>query len=504
MLLKSKVGLEKEGLRVSKEGVIAKTHHPKVFGSSLTNSVITTDFSESLLELITPPLAPDMALDFLANTQQFMYRHLPNGEFFWHSSMPCIIRDRTSIPLAQYGKSNLGQLKTLYRRGLGVRYGRTMQTIAGIHFNFSYHHRFWQAYQTLLKDKQGLQDFINWHYMALVRNLLRFNWLIIYLFGASPAVCRSFLYNYHRHSLVDFTKNSLYEPFAISLRMGDIGYQNSQEDEIGIKANYNSLDHYTSSLLLAIQTPCERWQKFSKKISGKHQQLNVNLLQIENEYYASVRPKPKQSLNLGPIEALNKYGIDYIELRCLDVNPLLPLGIDRQQILFLEAFFLFCLLNPSAPIASYEQVEIDNNINLIAHRGADTKLKLQRQQTEISVKTWGLELIDQIAKCAQLLGKDYVLAIKAISSRINDYKLTPAYKIIAQIQQNNESFFAFSKRLSQQYQRHHLQQTNNDDFNKYLGDVNEQSIKAQYRIEQNDKLDFDKYLANFNNNIMQL
>ena len=236
------MGLEKEGLRVSRKGGISQVPHPHTLGCALTHPNITTDFSESLVELVTPALgSATKMLFFLENTQHYFYHHLPKNQNFWPSSMPCVIRGETAIPIAQYGTSNQGMMKTIYRQGLANRYGSVMQTIAGIHFNYSFSHEFWQQYQILLAPTETLRSFIDNGYMGLIRNIVRYGWIIPYLFGASPAVCKSFLKGYHAHSLVEFNDSTLYEPYATSLRMGDIGYQNLAEDEAGVKANYNSL-----------------------------------------------------------------------------------------------------------------------------------------------------------------------------------------------------------------------------------------------------------------------
>ena len=140
-------GIEKEGLRVTKYGNLALTPHPRSLGSALTNSSLTTDFSESLLEFITPvcDTAKD-ALQYLQNIHSFTASRLAD-EHVWCSSMPCMLPDDASIPLALYGSSNIGTMKTAYRRGLGHRYGRAMQTVAGIHYNFSLPDSFWQIEQ---------------------------------------------------------------------------------------------------------------------------------------------------------------------------------------------------------------------------------------------------------------------------------------------------------------------------------------------------------------------
>jgi len=337
------IGLEKESLRVNREGRISQLSHPKAFGSALTNPYITTDYSEALLELITPPLSNiPHALNFLQNAQKYVYQNL-DDEILWATSMPCIIAGETSIPLAKYGNSNAGKMKTVYRNGLGLRYGREMQVIAGVHFNFSFADNFWDFYQDIEQTEFNQQDFISDSYFQLIRNLQRFGWLVPYLFGASPAVCKSFLGN-KPSNLDEFDQGTLYQEYATSLRMGDIGYQNNKENEIGIKACYKDIDAYIQSLTFAIQTSVKEYEKMGIKKDGQYIQLNSNILQIENEYYSTIRPKQLLNDNEKPTLALQKRGVKYVELRSLDINAYDPLGVNESQLYFLEAFLIFCQL----------------------------------------------------------------------------------------------------------------------------------------------------------------
>ncbi|MBA1330237.1 glutamate--cysteine ligase, partial [Candidatus Endoriftia persephone str. Guaymas] len=173
---------------------IAQSAHPEALGAPLTHPYITTDYSEALTEFITPPLQQrDAVLEFLRDAQKFVYDRLEGDEILWATSMPCVVEGGCTIPIARYGSSNAGLMKTVYRRGLGHRYGRVMQVIAGVHFNYSLPEAFWPGYQTLEGGKGDLQGFISEAYFGLIRNLQRFGWLVPYLFGASPAICKSFL-----------------------------------------------------------------------------------------------------------------------------------------------------------------------------------------------------------------------------------------------------------------------------------------------------------------------
>lgn len=245
-------GIERECLRVTSEGRLAQTPHPEALGSALTNEQITTDYSESLLEFITPAL-PDPAdtLASLDKIHRFAYSKLGN-EYLWSPSMPCPLPAEEDIPIAYYGTSNIGQLKYVYRKGLALRYGKTMQCIAGIHYNFSLPEKLWP----LLRETEGFvgtdRDYQSFSYIALIRNFRRYSWLLMYLFGASPALDAGFLRG-RSHQLEPLDPDTLYLPYATSLRMSDLGYQSNAQ--AGLTPCYNDLASYTDSLRKAVATP---------------------------------------------------------------------------------------------------------------------------------------------------------------------------------------------------------------------------------------------------------
>jgi glutamate--cysteine ligase len=281
-------GLEKESLRVSVNGGIASTEHPAALGSALFHPAITTDYSEALIEFITPPMGSVVAaLDYLADLQAYVYRRL-DQEVLWATSMPCVLSGDQKIPIAHYGTSNAGRMKHVYRVGLGHRYGRVMQVIAGVHFNWSLAEELWPAFRLIEGRVCGLRDFRDQRYMAQIRNLQRYGWLIPYLFGASPAVCKSFFLG-QSTTLPAFDETTYYEPYATSLRMGDIGYQNSREEGLGIKACYDDVHQYADSLLDATMRPAKAWEALGVRDGDDYRQLNANILQIENEYYSTVQ-----------------------------------------------------------------------------------------------------------------------------------------------------------------------------------------------------------------------
>lgn len=499
LLRQGRIGLEKECLRVNSEGKIAQTPHPAALGSPLTHPYITTDYSEALLELITPPCESSAeALDFLGDVQHFVYARLED-ELLWSGSMPCVIPGESSIPLARYGSSNVGTMKNVYRRGLGYRYGRTMQVIAGVHFNYSFGDAFWPALRQFEGDGRALQEYISARYFDLLRNMLRIGWLIPYLFGASPAVCRSFVGG-DEGRLEPFDEFTLYAPYATSLRMGDIGYQNNKENENGIKANYDSLRQYVASLERAIETPCPEYEKIGVKVDGQYRQLNANILQIENEYYSTVRPKPLLQGNEKPIRALQRDGVRYLELRSLDVSAFDPLGVNEEQLRFLEVLMLYCLFHHSPPVSVIERREIDFNELETAHRGREPGLNLMRCGRATPLRDWALEVCDEMLPYAQLLDGDggatpYSGAVARQRAAVLNPDLTPSARMLAQMREHHESFFDFARRKALAHQRYFNAQPLTAEREAMLQQEVARSLERQLQIEAADQLDFDSYLA---------
>jgi glutamate--cysteine ligase len=494
-------GLEKESLRVGPDGSIAQTPHPAVLGSALTHPWITTDYSEALLEFITPPLdSAAAALTYLRDLQHFVYLQL-NGELLWSSSMPCVVAGGASIPIAQYGTSNIGMMKTVYRRGLGYRYGRVMQVIAGVHYNYSFSGDFWKAYQQLEGDTGPLQGFVSEQYFGLIRNLQRFGWLVPYLFGASPAICKSFLAG-KQTTLQDFNENTYYSPHATSLRMCDIGYQNSLENEVGFKACYDSLDAYVTSLGKAIKTPSSRFEEIGVKVDGSYRQLNANMLQIENEYYSSVRPKQVPEFNEKPTLALQRRGVRYVELRSLDINIFDPQGISETQCHFIEIFMAFCLLHDSPAISQQERSEIDYNLDAVAYRGREPGLLLQHNGGKIPLQQWAGELCAAMEEFATTLdqgeeGSPYRQALKQQQAAVADPEKTLSAQVLAGMREHNEGYFHYAQRMSKQHQQYFLDLKHDAAQLESFKQCVRESLAQQRSMEATDSESFDDFLKNY-------
>lgn len=501
LLLDSLVGLEKESLRVSPDGLLSQYPHPHSLGSPLTHPYITTDYSEAMTEFITPPaVSINEALDFLRNTQRFVYGELEN-ELLWATSMPCVVAGETSIPIANYGNSNPGMMKTVYRRGLGHRYGRVMQVISGLHYNYSFPVSFWPVFQDIEQNKDDPQKFISDSYFGLIRNLQRFGWLVPYLFGASPAVCKSFIGG-EQSSLKSFNESTYFEPFATSMRMGDIGYQNNQEANSGIKACYDNVDEYVVSLTRAIETPYEPYEKMGVVINGQYEQLNANILQIENEYYSTIRPKQLTDSFEKPVHALKSRGVRYVELRSLDVNAFDPVGISDEQLHFLEIFLIFCQLHRSPIINSVERVHIDQNELATAHRGRDPKLHLYKNGKKILLKDWASEILSAMEGVSEYLdtGRDcasYGSSLRAQKEKVEDPDKTPSARMLQEMKAEGEGFFDFALRMSRQHQQHFFNYDLSPDIREDFVELARKSWKEKEEIENSENEPFEAYLKRY-------
>lgn len=493
-------GIEKESLRVDRQGTLAQTPHPAPLGSALGHPYITTDYSEALLELITPaeknPAAP---IDWLNRLHRYVYQTLADqNELIWNTSMPCPIGKDGDIPVAEYGSSNPGRMKRIYRLGLGHRYGRRMQTIAGIHYNFSFPQQFWELYQPLLKNQQPLQDFISERYFGLLRNFQRNAWLIIYLFGASPAMCSSFLEDTPNQLLERFD-NTLSRPHATSLRMSDFGYQNNAQSALQISVD--DLQSYVETLTYAINTPDPAYAQMGVRTQkGLYRQLNANILQIENEFYSSIRPKRNTLANERPTLALKRRGVEYIEMRALDINPLLPVGIDEDTCHFLDLFATYCLLMPSPKFSYCDINATKQNIRQVVYDGRRPALTLWRQNNSTPLKNWAGDICRDMQGIAALFDSAYgdnryQQSLDKQRAKLDDPNLTPSAQVLHAIKQSG-SFFDFSLQQAEKTQQHFLQTPPDDADSALFAKAAKDSLTQKAELEA-DSTSFEDYLAEY-------
>ncbi|WP_242667275.1 glutamate--cysteine ligase [Parendozoicomonas haliclonae] len=496
-------GIEKEGLRVTPDLQLSQIQHPRALGSTLTHPYITTDYSEALLEFITPVyLNPEDALNFLSELHTEALNKLPEGEFIWATSMPPVLQGDDLIPIATYGDSNIGQMKYVYRQGLAHRYGKAMQTIAGIHYNFSLPEQFWEIIRKADGDSSDLsaQDYQSASYFALIRNFRRYAWLLSYLFGSSPAVDASFLEGNDQHGLDRLDDQTWYLPWATSLRMSDLGYTSDAQSSLAIC--YNTLDNYVESLWSAIHTPYPDYEKIGVKGSdGQYRQLNTNLLQIENEYYSTIRPKRVTQSGEKPVVALKERGVEYIEVRCLDINPLMPLGINAAQARFLDTFLLFCALEDSPEISDDECDIIASNFGLSVREGRKPDLQLHDGSRPRGLTEWGAELLERMQPIAELLDNVsgtslYQESLSSEGKKLNDVSLTPS-AIILKVLEGGQSFRGYSAQQSRIQDDKLRSQKLDSERQGYFDDIAERSLHDLADKEMSDTVDFATFLHEY-------
>ncbi|UUY09740.1 glutamate--cysteine ligase [Pseudomonas sp. J452] len=498
-------GIERECLRVNADGSLAQSEHPRALGSALTHPQITTDYSEALLEFITPAEAnPADTLADLERIHRFASSQL-DGEYLWSPSMPGLLPDEADIPIARYGSSNIGRLKYVYRQGLALRYGKTMQCIAGIHYNFSLAEGLWPLLQQLDGDTQSARDYQSANYIALIRNFRRYSWLLMYLFGASPALDISFMRG-RPHQLQQLDADTLFLPYATSLRMSDLGYQSNAQ--AGLTPCYNDLASYTESLRSAVATPYPAYAAIgTKNAAGEWLQLNSNIIQIENEYYSSIRPKRVTYSGERPIQALMSRGVQYVEVRCLDINPYLPLGIDLDQARFLDTFILFCALEDSPLLASGVCRASTENFLKTVKEGRRPGLQLQREGQPVELQSWAAELLERFKPIAALLdraygGDAYQTALHLQQRKIDDPAQTPSARVLAELRETGESFRAMALRHSQEHAANfHAQPLTAKEQAGFVA-MAHTSLAEQAELESAEQGDFDTFVAAYQASIL--
>lgn len=486
-LLGIRRGIEKESLRALSTGSLALTPHPLALGSALTHPHITTDYSESQLELITGVHGGvEDCLRELTEIHQSVYHALaapgPTGseERLWVGSMPCGLPTDETIPIGRYGSSNVGRSKSVYRVGLGQRYGRRMQTISGIHYNWS------------------MPGVTSDEYFGLIRNFRRHSFLLLYLFGASPALCSSFVAG-REHELQPFGNHTLHMPYGTSLRMGRLGYQSDAQASLSV--SYNSLESYAASLQDALLRPYPPYEAIGvQNPGGDYNQLSTSLLQIENEFYGTIRPKRVIRSGERPLHALRERGVEYVEVRCMDLDPFIDIGIDAPTIRLLDVFLLHCLKTDSPPDTPDEIGALARNQHRTAARGREPGLRLENGGgRERELREWGSELLDQCAPFAAQLdaahgGDAYRAALAGARVLLERPERTPSARVLAAMRQDfDDSYVRFVRQRSEQVRQHLLSLPWPSDTARRFELMAGQSLSEQQRIEAADTLPFEAY-----------
>jgi glutamate--cysteine ligase len=426
---------------------------------------------------------PEACIAQLEHIHQVVYRAI-GDEVLWCASMPCGLPSDEGIPIGRYGTSNVGRAKTVYRVGLSHRYGRRMQAISGIHYNWS------------------MPGATNADYFALIRNFRRHSWLVLYLFGASPAVCASFVAG-RAHELEELAPGTLYRPHATSLRMGRLGYQSDAQAALAV--SYNSLERYGASLQDALTRPYPPYEAIGLRDGEDYKQLSTSLLQIENEFYGTIRPKRTIRPGERPLHALRERGVEYVEVRLMDLDPFVPVGITAATMRFLDLFLLHCLLAESPPDTPDEIGQIRRNQRRVAALGREPGLKLGRGAQEVSLFEWGGQLAAECGPLAEMLdaahgGGAYRAALAAAIAALKDPTTVPSARVLtAMSREHDASHLRFVLALSNRHAGTLRGLPLAAEVEAHFARLAAESLEEQRRIEAADTVPFEifrqRYLA---------
>ena len=472
-------GIEKEFFRVNRKGDISEREHPQSLGSALTNKFITTDFAEAQLELVTPTFDDiDDLHAFLTSLHIFVIDNINEDETVWPLSMPPHIKDESKINLGYYHQSNIGLLKHVYRKGLKVRYGSTMQCVSGMHYNFSINNE--SLSKLSLNNSQEDYDEI---YLGLIRNFKRIFWFVLSEFGQTNVVDKSFV-NGRFNNLSKLSNNDMYQKNATSLRMSDIGYVSDAQKNLNIK--YNSLEEFLRKIRSAITDPYPDFQnKGLIDNDGEFHQISDGIIQIENEYYDSIRPKRASEENLRPYNQLKKFGIEYLEIRGIDIDPNEPTGISKNHIKFLDMILIYCLICPSKDITNEEKLRIDENDKKTVYDGRDYGIKLSINSVEETLGDAREKIYSDLIKLACCFGNsesliDAINYVKTYSrgmlpkTSYHEYGLNKAKEVVEFFKKANDKYAESIKMEAELSidKLNSLQKNSSEEMNEYVKNYN--------------------------------
>lgn len=402
-ILSGNFGIERETLRLDENGYLAKTDHPEVFGDKSHNPYITTDFSESQIEVITPAFkSVEEAYNFTRSLYDIVAMEIKD-EYLWPESMPCIIPEDKDIPVAKFNGSSKESQE--YREKLLIKYGGKKQLISGIHYNFSFDEAIIKKLYEDSEEKLSYKEFKDSIYLKVARNYLRYRWLIVYLFGAAPIVHESFI-NSCKCPLKEVNHNEYSSLGAISHRNGKCGYKN----KIDLFPSYNTVSEYLES------------------IDGY---IKDELIDSHKELYSQVRLKPSDTKNFK--ESLLKDGIKYLEYRTIDINPFEKGGISLEDLRFLQVFNIYLLTKEESNFENWQEEALENQ-QLIAVHGVDD-IELKFNGKSISKIDFGLEILNEIMIINDELNLGFKDVINNMIAKLKDSKLTYSYKITEKIKE---------------------------------------------------------------------
>ena len=433
-LLIADFGLEKEGLRIIKDAKLSLSKHPQIFGNKLYNPYITTDFSESQIEIITPTFDTiDETLDFLSFIIDLVNNSISEDEYIWPQSLPCILPKDHMIPIAEYeGKKGIASME--YRKQLAQRYGTKKQMISGIHYNFSFKEKTIQKLYKNTDKTINYQDFKNQIYLKISRNYLRLKWLLIYMTGNSVAAHKSFTEECINLMQYEDANNSVYSKDGISFRNSKIGYKNVDP----LYPRYDTVENFVHDVNTFI---------------------DENFISEAKELYTQIRLKPKNPENY--LESLEKDGIKYVEIRTIDLNPWEKTGISKKDMEFVHLFIIYLLICEESDYDNWQEESVYNE-ELIAQKGFTKNLKLIKDGREITFKSWANQIINQIDNLNKTLELSKEHIIENLRNKLDNPDKTYASQLISQVEKEN--FIDSQLKLAIKYKEESIQNFNIDEI----------------------------------------
>ena len=406
-ILAGSFGIEWESLRAKGDGELSLTPHPEIFGDKLTNPLITTDFSESQIEIITPTFNTiDNAFDTFSMLSDLVNSSLPEDEYLWFQSIPCILPYWDKIPIAQYSDEGIESQK--YREDLAKKYGVKKQMISGVHFNFSFSDNFLKKLYELENTDKSFKEFKNDVYLKITRNYLRYCWLIIYLTGCSIGSHKTFSNDCIHLMDAKDDYGSYYSTRGPSFRNASCGYKNLKD----LYPSYDSVEEFTRDV-----------EKFIE---------NGDLSEAK-ELYTQIRLKPKNPKDL--LNSLKEDGIEYIEIRTLDINPFYQCGLVRHDMKFLHLFLIYLLIKDETDYADWQREAKINEENTAELAYTDS-MRLLRDGEEVTLKSWAAEIINEIYGMSEVLRIDESQTLNLMLRRIANSEFTYGKRLLMLIKEN--------------------------------------------------------------------
>lgn len=430
--IKANFGLEKENVRVTESGNLALTPHPKAFGDREKNAYIKTDFSESQLEMVTPVCNTlEEVYSFICNLNKVVSLEImKNGEFLWPQSNPPILPREEEIPIAKLSNRE----DELYRENLSYKYGKKKQVISGIHYNFSFKEEFIKLLYKELKVEKDFREFKDDIYLRMARNFQKYHWLLIYLTGASPVFHESYIEEIKEEG-EKLGEDSYYIKDDTSLRNSSYGYKNKKDYYV----SYNSIEEYASDIKNLVK---------DKEI------------QSIKEYYNPIRLKSLGSEDM--LESLLHKGIDYLEVRLLDLDPLSIQGVSKETLYLVHLFMIYTLLKENKEITYKDQEEFFKNHDMVALKGRNEEVVIHENGVPVLLKDKGREILSEMDEIVEILfsnNEEFKNVIKRALEKINNPHDTISEKLIKDIKE--EGYINFHMRLAKEY----LNNFKNKEFN---------------------------------------